>query len=229
MSSSRAQVLRAHAQALGVELAESAAQDLVAFLDAMLERNRAINLTAVRDPAAALVLHGLDSVALGLAALPAQQVADVGSGNGFPGVAAAVLYPRARVVLVERTAKKARVLTELTRGTGLDNLRVVHADAAQLPSLEPPLRRSFDLVCMRAVAPPGEAAALAAPLLAPGGHLVLWLTEEMAAQPAPVAGFTPLRSVPYELPAPAARHRRLAIWRRAENDLSARSTRRRTR
>ena len=36
---------------------------LLAYLDAMLERNRAVNLTAVRDRAQAEVLHVRDSLA----------------------------------------------------------------------------------------------------------------------------------------------------------------------
>jgi len=214
MSWTRAEEFRSRALALGVQLEESAARALLAFLDAMLERNRELNLTAVRDPDAALVLHGLDSLALGLAALEAQHIADVGSGNGFPGVAAAVLYPQARVVLVERTAKKARALTELVQSAGLRNVRVVHADAAQLPSLQPSLRRGFDLVCMRAVAAPDAAAVLAEPLLAREGHLALWLSEGMDIPAVPARGYALVKTVQYALPEPAPRQRRLAVWQR---------------
>lgn len=61
------------AKALGVEIDEPAADDLLSYLDAMLTTNQHINLTAVRDPEDAVVLHALDSLAFGLSGLHPKQ------------------------------------------------------------------------------------------------------------------------------------------------------------
>ena len=55
--------LIARATALGAELDSTGAEALLAYLDAMLALNEQINLTAVREREAAIVLHALDGLA----------------------------------------------------------------------------------------------------------------------------------------------------------------------
>lgn len=210
----RARRLAATARESGIATDETTCARLLTFLDALLEKNRQLNLTAVRDPEQAAVLHVLDSLAVSLAALPVRRALDLGSGNGFPGVAVAALWPEAEVSLMERTAKKARALGELLAGTDFGHVGVLHLDAEQAPRLHPELRAAFDLVTARAVAAPDRVARLAAPLTARGGHLVLWLDRETGVETDLDRSFEVVRELRYELPEPAARKRRLAICRR---------------
>jgi 16S rRNA (guanine527-N7)-methyltransferase len=212
----RARHLAAQAAELSIAADEATCARLLAYLDAMLAKNRQLNLTGVRDPAQAEVLHVLDGLAVGLAGVPCHRALDLGSGNGFPGVAVAALWPDARVELMERTTKKARALEELLRATDLANVAVLHLDADQAPAMQPALRASFDLVTARAVAAPARVAQMAAPLTAPGGHLVLWLDAHTEVGTDPVRGFEVVRELSYDLPAPAARQRRLAVCRLSE-------------
>ena len=191
------------AQALEVPAGLPCCQRVVAYLDAMLERNQVQNLTAIRDPATALVLHALDSLVLGRLGLEPAAVLDLGSGNGFPGVAVAALYPRARVTLLDRTQKKAAALRDLTRACDLTNVEVLCGDAAQVPALHPHLRGSFDLITARAVGRPDAIATLAEPLLAERGTLALWLDADGD------LGGLQGGLLDYDLPEPAARRRRL--------------------
>ena len=121
--------LAAAALAFGVEVAPAAAAALLTYLRAMLEANRQLNLTGIRDAEQAVVLHVLDSLAIGAFGLQPRRALDLGSGNGFPGVAVAALWPECEVVLMERTAKKARALEQLVANLG-DNVQVAHTDAA---------------------------------------------------------------------------------------------------
>lgn len=77
------------AKALGVTIDEPRANRLLAYLDAMLTINEQINLTAVRDREHAVVLHVLDGLAFDLLGLHPRHGLDLGTGNGFPGVAVA--------------------------------------------------------------------------------------------------------------------------------------------
>lgn len=202
------------AAALGITVHVEGAGWLLAYLDAMLTLNEQINLTAIRDRAAAVVLHGLDSLAFGLTGLQPQHVLDLGSGNGFPGVAVAALHPRASVVLLDRTGKKVRAIGTCLLTARAPGIETMHGDAAQLPTLRRDLRGAFDVVTARAVGAPAEVAALAAPMLRRGGHLVAWVDAD-AAIPDRLDGFTHARTIDYDLPAPAPRHRRLVVWRRS--------------
>lgn len=200
------------AKAFGARLEPERAERLLRFLEAILTLNQQINLTGVRDPEAAVVLHALDGLAFARAELQPHHVLDIGSGNGFPGVCIAALHPGASVVLMDKTGKKVRAIGSALVSAGLDGIETVQLDAAQAPGLQPAYRHAFDVVVARAVGRPEVVAPLAEPMCQPGGHLVLWL-ESGAELPARLGRFRLVRSVPYDLPEPAARRRLLGIWR----------------
>ncbi len=204
--------LSAMAKTLGVTIDEPSGLQLLAYLDAMLVVNEQINLTAVRDREQAIVLHALDSLAFGILGLRPNHVLDLGTGNGFPGVAVAALHPRASVVLLDRTAKKIRAIGTCLLTARIPGVETLQLDAQQAPSLRKDMRAAFDCVTARAVGTPQACAAMAKPLLAPRGALVLWL-DATAEAPQQLEGMRRERDVGYELPEPAARHRRLAVYR----------------
>ena len=201
------------AKALGVAIDEQAADELLDYLDAMLQINEHINLTAVRDPEAAVVLHALDSLAFGLTGLTPHHVLDLGTGNGFPGVGVAVLHPRATVNLIDKTGKKVRAIGTCLVTANLARIETIQMDASQAPSLRKDFRHGFDLVIARAVARPELIATMAQPLVRPGGHLVLWL-ESDAETPEKLGRFRRSSVISYELPEPALRSRKLGVWQR---------------
>lgn len=205
--------LLARAKPLGAELDEARAAQLLAYLDAMLVLNEQINLTAVRDRAAAIVLHALDGLAFARTGLRPAHVLDLGTGNGFPGVCVAVLHPLASVMLMDRTGKKVRAVGSCLVTAKLDRVETVNLDAQQAPALRADLRHAFDVVTARAVGKPEQMAELADPLLRPGGQLVLWLDADADA-PERLGSLRRAGLHDYELPAPAARQRRIGRWQK---------------
>ena len=162
------------------------------YLDAMLVENQHLNLTGIRDPQEAHVLHVLDSLQIGELGLAPRHCLDLGSGNGFPGIALCALFPAAKVTWMERTGKKLaamqRILdTPAVKATGIPPPELLLMDAAQAPALRKDLVGHFDLVTARALAAPEQAATLAGPLTCEGGSLVLWLTEGAPPPPARVS------------------------------------------
>lgn len=201
------------AKALSVAVSEDRAGRLLAYLDAMLALNEQINLTAVRDREAAVVLHTLDGLAFGRTGLRARHVLDLGSGNGFPGVCVATLHPGASVVLMDKTGKKVRAIGTCLMTARIDAVETLHLDAAQAPALRREMRHAFDVVVARAVGKPEAVAEMASPLTRPGGHLVLWLDAD-AAVPEQLGDFRLEQNLPYDLPEPAARRRVLGVWKK---------------
>lgn len=201
------------AKTLGVTIDEQQADEMLNYLDAMLETNQHINLTGVRDPEAAVVLHALDSLAFALTGLKPQHVLDLGTGNGFPGVGVAVLHPHATVNLMDKTGKKVRAIGTCLVTAGLDRIETLQMDAQQAPSLRKDFRHGFDLCTARAVSRPQQVASMAEPLVRPGGHLVLWLETE-AEVPEKLGRFQHPAVIEYDLPEPAQRTRKLVAWQR---------------
>ena len=208
--------LKQHAAVFGCDISKAKAERLLAYLDAMLEENRHINLTAVRDREAAILFHALDSLAVGASVfdLKVKSCLDLGSGNGFPGVAVACLFPEAQVLLMDRTLKKVKAIERALAAAGFDAERVrsVQMDAADAPSRAH--RWSYDLVTARAVGPPREIGRLALPLLAEGGSLFCWLSDDPAASSAQLKGLRRQGKLDYELPPPADRRRKLVRFGR---------------
>lgn len=128
--------------------------------------------TAVRERPRAREAHFADSlVALELPVLRrAQQIADLGSGAGFPGVALAIALPGAHVSLIESQRRKCEFLERICAGAGIANASVVCARAEEW-------REGLaccDAVVARALAPQPVVLEYAAPLLRRGGTLIEW-------------------------------------------------------
>ena len=193
----------------GCSLTIGDAERLLAYLDAILEANQQLNLTGIRDREQAVILHILDSLAASALPLSPKRCLDLGSGNGFPGVALATLWPRSRLVLMDRTGKKIRAIQQCLQSSGFTRCTALHMDAAMVPSLQPDL--IFDLVAARAVTVPRELAPIAAPLTARGGHLLLWQNPSPP-EPQLPGNFTLQQTLPYQLPHPAERTMQLALY-----------------
>ncbi|MFT4541347.1 MAG: 16S rRNA (guanine527-N7)-methyltransferase [Planctomycetota bacterium] len=210
--------LRDLAASIGCDIPEERAAWLLAYLDAMLEENKSINLTAVRDREAAVMFHALDSLAMGNAALGLDEdietCLDLGTGNGFPGVAIACLYPEAKVLLMDRTLKKLKAIERALAVAGFDPemIGTTQMDAAEGPSKGH--KKCFDLITARAVGPPRKIGALALPMLPKGGRLLLWLSDDPSLASLQLKALPRRGKLDYALPKPAARQRRLICFGR---------------
>ena len=87
---------------LEISLPEERIDSILAFGEAVLEKNKFMNLTAITEPEQAAELHLLDSLTL-LKVLPlaGKSLLDVGTGAGFPGVPLKLAEPSLRLTLLD--------------------------------------------------------------------------------------------------------------------------------
>jgi 16S rRNA (guanine527-N7)-methyltransferase len=111
---------------------------------------------------------------------PSNQIIDVGSGAGFPGIPLAIVL--GGTTLIEPRRRAAGFLERVVRELGLDAAVVVSTaqDAARGQ-----LRESADVVTARAVAPVPVAAEWCAPLCRVGGRVILTTTPGYEAESGP--------------------------------------------
>jgi 16S rRNA (guanine527-N7)-methyltransferase len=162
--------------ALRIEVPARARARIGDHVRLLLAWNDAINLTAIRDPAAIAIRHVADSL-LGLAPLreaSVERFVDIGSGGGFPGVPLAAALPAAEVLLVESVGKKARFLEAAARAVGEVARIQVAAARAESVGHDRAHRGRWQGVVARAVAPLEELVELGLPLLEPDGILLAW-------------------------------------------------------
>lgn len=150
----------------------------------LLAWTQAINLTAIRDPAAVATGHVLDSLAAipWLRGVDTARVLDLGSGGGYPGLPLAAALPSASVTLLEPIGKKATFLRVAVEATGLSDRVSVITGRAETLAADPGQRATWSVVTARAVATLAELVELAFPLLAPGGVLVAWKRGDLNAE-----------------------------------------------
>jgi 16S rRNA (guanine527-N7)-methyltransferase len=163
---------------MGLELSPAMAGRMVALLDRVSLEPQ--NLTAIEDVDEGVDRHLADSLSgLGAPELAGPSVVDLGSGAGFPGIPLAMVRQDLRFTLVESERRKARWLAEAS--AGLPNVRVVADRSEHLARRE---REAHGTVLARALAHPVPALELAAPLVAPGGTVLIWSTEDDAVRSA---------------------------------------------
>lgn len=102
----------------------------------------------------------------------APQIADIGSGAGFPGLVLAVALPSAKVDLVESVGRKCEFIQRAIDSAGIGNARVLNVRSEELAADEG--REAYAAVTARAVGRLSTLAELASPLLEQDGVLVAW-------------------------------------------------------
>lgn len=151
---------------VALDLPATLAPRLLDYLALLARWNQAYNLTAIRDPREMLGKHLLDSLAMHVY-VHDENLADLGTGPGLPGIPLAIAKPGLQVALVESNGKKARFLREAVRQLGLANARVLESRAEDVD--EP---GAFDAITARALDRLAGILAVGGHLLAPQGRLL---------------------------------------------------------
>ncbi|MBQ4302818.1 MAG: 16S rRNA (guanine(527)-N(7))-methyltransferase RsmG, partial [Oscillospiraceae bacterium] len=155
---------------LGVELPDETVDRLVSFGEAVLEKNRVMNLTAITDPDQAAELHLLDSLTL-LKVLPlaGKSLLDVGTGAGFPGVPLKLAVPSLRLTLLDSLQKRMRWLEDEALPALDLEARFLSGRAEEFAAQ---YRERFDVVTSRAVARLNLLCELCLPYVHEGGYFL---------------------------------------------------------
>lgn len=118
----------------------------------MLETNKKMNLTALRDENSVISRHITDCL-LAAKHLPEGKlkVLDVGSGGGMPCLPFAIVRPDIEITALDATAKKTAYIASAAEHLQLKNVRILTGRAEELGA-NTKHREHFDVVCARAVA-----------------------------------------------------------------------------
>lgn len=108
--------------------------------------NAKINVVSRKDIDELYTRHVLHS--LGIAKVqpfePGSKILDVGTGGGFPGIPLAILFPESNFYLIDVIGKKIKVVQEVAKGFGLQNVMAEQIRAENV-------KGEFDFIVSRAV------------------------------------------------------------------------------
>lgn len=138
-----------------------------AFTESLARQGEELGLIGPLELPRLWTRHILNSALVGPLLRPGR-VGDVGSGAGLPGLVLAIMRPDVSFTLIEPMERRVAWLERQVVELELDNVEVVRARAE-----EAKLRGALDQVTARAVSALRTLIPLTAPLLRPGGELVL--------------------------------------------------------
>ncbi|ATZ16093.1 16S rRNA (guanine527-N7)-methyltransferase [Entomoplasma freundtii] len=125
-------------------------EQLQKYFDFLVQENKKSNLTRIVSEDDVYQKHFLDSILFTEeVTLKDQNLLDVGSGAGFPGLVLKIFYPDLNITLVESNTKKAAFLEAAITHLDLKKIQVVN-ERMELYSRQH--HEEFDIIVSRAVA-----------------------------------------------------------------------------
>ncbi len=154
-----------------IQYSDEQIRSFMTFLAELKKWNRAYNLTGLKTDEDIIVKHFLDSL-LYIKALPegALQLADAGTGAGFPGIPIKIIRPEINITLIEASRKKSAFLRHIIRTLGLTDINVLEQ---RLERLGKEHEKAYDVIVSRATFSIKEFLKAACPFVRKGGRLVL--------------------------------------------------------
>lgn len=167
--------LEAYLEKLNIPFDKEMIAQFFAYMDGILSWNEKINLTAITDREEFIAKHYVDCL---LAYhfeeyRNAEQIIDIGTGAGFPGIPLAIASPDKDFVLADSLKKRLRVIDSLAGDLAIDNVTTVHGRAEEL-ARNKAYRENFDLCVSRAVANMAVLAEYSLPFIRKGGFLLAY-------------------------------------------------------
>lgn len=136
---------------LGLLFNEKQLELFYKYQQLLLEWNEKINLTAIIDPEEIILKHFIDSLTIEKYIEKNENIADVGTGAGFPGIPLKIYRPDLNIVLIDSLNKRVSFLDEVIKELELEKIETVHSRIEDIGQLEK-YREKFQNVTARAVA-----------------------------------------------------------------------------
>ena len=141
------------------------------YADYLLEYNKTTNLTAIKTTKEVYLKHFYDSIILlKHIDLTNENILDIGSGAGFPGVPLKILRPNIKLTLLDSNGKKTKFLQSLKEVLNLE-YEVINSRAEEYVK---ETRETFDIVVSRAVASMPVLSELSLPFVKVNGKFIAY-------------------------------------------------------
>ena len=136
---------------LNIEITEEQLQQLNKYYELLIEHNKVMNLTGIIEKEQVYLKHFYDSLTIAkiIDLNEEQNLCDIGTGAGFPGLVIKILFPNLKVTLVDSLNKRIEFLNVVIKELKLDNIETIHERAEEFAKKN---REKYDIVVSRAVA-----------------------------------------------------------------------------
>lgn len=138
---------------LGLDITKKQEDQFLKYYEILVETNKVMNLTAITELDEVIVKHFIDSLLIvkSIDMNQCNNLIDVGTGAGFPGIPIKIMFPNINVTLLDSLNKRLKFLNNVIEELKLSNIDTVHGRAEDLGH-NSNYREQFDLCVSRAVA-----------------------------------------------------------------------------
>lgn len=136
---------------LGLTLNEHQLSQLHQYYELIVEYNKVMNLTGITEKTQVYLKHFYDSLTI-IKVIDLKEIdnlCDVGTGAGFPGIVLKIAYPNLKVTLLDSLNKRIEFLNIVIHKLGLKNIEAIHCRVEEYAKKN---REKYDIVTSRAVA-----------------------------------------------------------------------------
>lgn len=193
------ELLREGAKSFGLALSERMLEQLELYRAELKRWNRAFNLTALKNDEQIIIKHFIDSFSIVPLLGRDEQVLDVGSGAGLPGLVVAILRDDLTITSLDAVDKKVRFQRHICRLLGLRRVTPLHGRVEQHSGC-------YHVVTSRAFRDLNRFVQLTRGLVRPGGRLIAMVAGDGTEPSAAVTtleeqyGLRHRETRPYRLP-----------------------------
>ena len=156
---------------LGLNLTPEQLNMLDTYAKFLIEYNSHTNLTAITEENQIYLKHFYDSITIikAIDLTKIDNLIDIGTGAGFPGMVIKILFPNIKVTLLDSNNKKINFLQELGNKLNLTDINYYHGRAEEFVQNN---REIFSLVTARAVSNLTTLSELCLPLTKLNGYFI---------------------------------------------------------
>lgn len=140
-------------QEQGIKLTTEQLGQFELYFQELVSWNEKMNLTGITERDQVYTKHFYDSLSLAFYVNMGEvrNMADIGSGAGFPGIPLKICFPHLKLTIVDSLSKRIAFLRHVCDTLKLSNVQLIHGRAEDV-ARQFAHRDAYDLVTARAVA-----------------------------------------------------------------------------
>lgn len=141
------------------------------YMNLLIEWNKMMNLTAITEPNEVILKHFIDSLSINKYVGDFENIIDIGTGAGFPGIPLSIVNSNCKITLMDSLNKRIKFLDEVSNEILAKNIDTIHARAEELAKNKN-YREKFDCATSRAVASLNVLLEYMLPFVKVGGYCI---------------------------------------------------------
>lgn len=176
----RTDFIKEKIQELGFSVDERQAEQFDLYYQILIQWNSFMNLTAITDFEEVVRKHFVDSLSIIQVINPkdVDNLIDIGTGAGFPGIPLKIMYPHLKVTLLDSLKKRIDFLQEVVGQLKLEGIEAIHGRAEDYAK-KGKKREQYDLCVSRAVANLSTLSEYCLPYVKIGGAFIPYKSGEV--------------------------------------------------